>query len=136
MAASIVGGCHCKAVRYEATGAPVMAANCYCRDCQYISGGTFAPVILVPKEAFKVTKGALKHYEVVADSGNNVTRGFCANCGSPVMSELFSMPFIAIKAGSLDDPSAFKPTANIFTASAPPWLAPIPGLANFERNPS
>src|SRR5271167_2497890 len=136
MAAKIVGGCMCGAVRYESTTDAVMQASCYCRDCQRSTGGAFAPVVLVPKDAFKLTKGQLKHYEVTADSGNKVSRGFCADCGSPILSILSAMPtVVALKVGSLDDPNNFKPTANIFTASAPAWATPMSGVASFPRNP-
>lgn len=136
MSAPIVGGCLCKAVRYESSADAVMQANCYCRDCQQATGGAFAPVVLVPKAAFKLTKGQLKHFEVTADSGNKVSRGFCADCGSPILSTLSAMPtVVAIKIGSLDDPNNFKPTVNIFTASAPAWATPHPGLTNFPRSP-
>ena len=74
MAAKIVGGCMCGAVRYESATDAVMQASCYCRDCQRSTGSAFAPVLLVPKEAFKLTKGELKHYEVTGDSGNKVSR--------------------------------------------------------------
>ena len=136
MAAQIAGGCACGAVRFESSADPVMAANFYCRDCQRSTGGGYAPVLLVPKPAFKLTKGELKHHEVTGDSGNKVSRGFCANCGSPILSLLAGMPdLVVIKAGSLDDPVHFKPTVNIFTSSAPAWAAPVPGLTNFARNP-
>ena len=108
MAAKIVGGCMCGAVRYESATDAAMQASCYCRDCQRSTGAAFAPVLLVPKDAFKLTKGELKQYEVTGDSGNKVSRGFCANCGSPIMSILSAMPFIAVKAGSLDDPNQFQ----------------------------
>src|SRR5260370_38537719 len=135
MAAKIVGGCMCGAVRYEATADGAMQASCYCRDCQRSSGAAFASVLLVPKDAFKLTKGELKHYEVTGDSGNKVSRGFCANCGSPIMSILQGMPFTAIKAGSLDDPNQFEPTPSIFVARAPASAPPFPGVSTFPRSP-
>ncbi len=134
MAAKIVGGCMCGAVRYEA-GDAVMQASCYCRDCQRSTGSAFAPVLLVPKDSFKLTKGELKHYEVAGDSGCKVSRAFCVNCGSPIMSVLSAMPFVAVKASSLDDPGQFQPTASIFTASAPAWAPHFPGVQKFDRNP-
>jgi len=33
------GGCLCGAVRFTVVGDPVVAGACYCRDCQYASGG-------------------------------------------------------------------------------------------------
>jgi len=135
MAAKIVGGCMCGAVRYESSSDAVMQANCYCRDCQRSTGSAFSPVVLVPKEAFKVTKGQLKYYDVKGDSGNKVSRGFCAECGSPISAVLAGMPFTAIKAGSLDDPNQFVPTASIFVASAPKWAPHFPGVQTFARNP-
>lgn len=122
----------CGAVRYESTTDAVMQASCYCRDCQRSTGGAFAPVLLVPKDAFKLTKGELKHYEVAGDSGGKVSRGFCANCGSPIVSLLSGLPFTAIKVGSLDDPNQFQPTASIFVASAPAWAAAFRGRADFR----
>ena len=135
MASKIVGGCMCGAIRYEATSDAVMQANCYCRDCQHSTGGAFAPVLLVPKDAFKVSKGQLKYYDVKGDSGNTVSRGFCSECGSPISTLLAGMPFTAIKAGSLDDPNQFTPTASIFVGSAPKWAPHFPGVPTFARNP-
>jgi hypothetical protein len=137
MATLITGGCMCGAVRYECSAEPMMSANCYCKDCQRSSGGALASVLVVPKEAFKLTKGEPKHYEVTADSGNKVSRGFCTNCGSPILSLLTGMPnVVAIKAGSLDDPASFKPAANVYMASAPAWAPIRTDLRRFEKMPS
>ena len=130
------GGCACGAVRYEISADPVMSANCYCRDCQRSTGGAMASVMVVPKSAFRLTKGDLKYHSVVGESGKNVERGFCVACGAPVTSKLGAMPDVmVIKAGSLDEPARFKPTMNIFLSSAPPWATVAPGLKNFDKMP-
>jgi hypothetical protein len=36
----VEGGCYCGAVRYRADGTPLMKAQCHCRECQYITGGS------------------------------------------------------------------------------------------------
>jgi hypothetical protein len=112
-----------------------MAANCYCRDCQYSTGTAMASVMLVPKPALKVA-GELKHYEVTGDSGNKVSRGFCPNCGSPILSLVSAMAdFVALKAGSLDDPSLFRPMVQVFMKSAPPWAPVRDDLPKFDKQP-
>lgn len=134
--ATITGGCACGSVRYECSAEPVMSAICYCRDCQRSSGGAFASVVLVPKAAFRMTKGEVKHHEITGDSGNKISRGFCSDCGSPILSLLFGSPaLMAIKVGSLDDPTKFKPAASIYMASAPPWAPVLPDLPKFDKMP-
>jgi len=94
-----------------------------------------ASVLLVPKAAFMLT-GELKHYEVTGDSGGKVSRGFCPNCGSPILSILPAMAdFVALKAGSLDDPSQFKPMMQVYMKSAPPWAPVRDDLPKFDNQP-
>ena len=71
------GGCACAAIRYECRAEPVFSWQCHCRDCQRASGGMPCPVMYVPKTALTIS-GRAKYYEVQADSGNAVRRGFCA----------------------------------------------------------
>ena len=133
--ASIKGGCACSAVRYECSAEPLMAANCYCRDCQRSTGTAMASVMLVPKSALKLA-GELKHYEVAGDSGGKVSRGFCPNCGSPILSLISAMPdFVALKAASLDDQSHFKPMMQVFMKSAPSWAPVREDLPKFDKQP-
>ena len=95
-----------------------------------------APVIVVPKSAFRLIKGELKYYAVVGDSGNEVGRGFCASCGAPITTRLAAMPDVmVIKAASLDEPARFKPTMNIYMSSAQPWAPVAQGLQNFDKMP-
>jgi hypothetical protein len=42
---------------------------------------------------------------------------------------------IGISAGSLDDPSWYKPAMDIFTASAQPWDYMNPELPKFPKGP-
>jgi hypothetical protein len=45
-------------VRYVAEGEPMMKAQCHCRECQYISGGSPNMFVLMPPAGFSYTKGA------------------------------------------------------------------------------
>lgn len=136
MATPRTGGCACGAIRYEISGEPVFSGNCYCRDCQRSSGTALASVFAVPKAAVKILKGEARYFDVKADSGKKLSRGFCATCGSPLFSLVEAMPdVIAIKASSLDDPGQFKPGMSIYTSSAPAWAPITENLPKFPRMP-
>jgi hypothetical protein len=133
MAAPFSGGCACGAVRYECSAEPLMMGNCHCRDCQRASGGPFVSIVAVPKDALKIT-GDVKYHEVKADSGDPIKRGFCGTCGSRLFG-FPSAPFIGVSAGSLDDPSWYRPTFDIYISSAQPWDYMNPELAKFPKMP-
>ena len=104
---TITGGCYCGAIRYTADGAPMMKAECFCRDCQYISGGNSAWVMAMPSDGFRVTKGITKAYSR-ADLPHAVSREFCADCGTHVLTRAPAFPAgVILKVGSMDDPSQF-----------------------------
>ena len=78
----------------------------------------------------------MKYYESRADSGNTFSRGFCPTCGSRVFGKSSGFPqFLLITAGSLDDPSRFKPSMDFFTASAQAWDHMNPMLPKFPKQP-
>ena len=132
MTAPFTGGCACGAVRYECMAEPLGSINCHCRDCQRAGGTAYASVLRVPAASFRVIKGEARFYSVKADSGNTVSRGFCAECGAPLFSRLSGMPeVVGVRAGSLDDPSWHRPAMDIFTASAQPWDYMNPDLPKF-----
>jgi len=122
MAQSITGGCACGAIRYEATADPVVMVNCHSRDCQRSAGGGYAAIMVVPQASVKMT-GEPRYYKTIGDSGMAVERGFCPNCGSPVTAKLERLPdVLGLTAASLDDPSLYKPSVDIFTSRAQPWV--------------
>jgi hypothetical protein len=83
------------------------------------------------------TRGELRNYCSVADSGAQIGRQFCEICGTPILSDLESQPdLLVIKAGSLDDPATFKPTANLWTAAAQPWHAMDADIPSFPQGPA
>jgi hypothetical protein len=97
------------------------AYHCHCKDCQKLSGTGHLSLLAIPEAGFRLS-GELKFFEKKGGSGNNVSLGFCPECGSNILGKPQQLAgVVAIAAGSLDDTSLFKPTAEIFTASAPAW---------------
>ncbi|KAF6764103.1 Mss4-like protein [Ephemerocybe angulata] len=97
---------------------------CHCWDCKQTSGSAFSTNILAPKKDTKI-EGPVKEYNVIAASGNTVTRVFCENCGSAILHR--SVAFgeaAAIQTGNFryfaDKPVALELfTKDRFTAIAP-----------------
>jgi hypothetical protein len=136
MPATRTGGCLCGAVRYESEGESVFSLQCHCRDCQRSSGTAYIAAIRVPAAGFRITKGAPKRYVTQADSGNEITRVFCGDCGSPLYVQVSTRPdIVGIRVGSLDDPSGFRPEADIFVKSAQPWDHMNPALPKYDTYP-
>ena len=103
----VEGGCYCGAVRYQAEGDVMFRGQCHCRECQYISGGAENLVLGMPEADFAYTKGAAKQFRR-SDLEQPVTREFCAECGTHLVSRAPGFPMAMIKVGTLDEPSQFE----------------------------
>ncbi len=128
MADFATGGCLCGAVRYRCAEAPLMTGSCHCRDCQRATGAAFATLVIFAKGIVTVDGDALVMRAYTGESGKKVYRSHCAECGSPVLAEYDVTPdFIAVMAGTLDDPGLVEPQWCIYTASKQPWVELPPG---------
>ena len=131
----INGGCLCGAVRFVARPDEIRAMSCYCKDCQRATGSACATFTSVPEAALEV-QGSPTSYTVSGESGRDVTRFFCADCGSQLWSQVAIMPgAVFLKIGVMDDPSACTPQACIWTDSKPSWAELPDGVPSFGRNP-
>ncbi|PIE07173.1 MAG: hypothetical protein CSA74_08580 [Rhodobacterales bacterium] len=128
------GHCACGAVRFETTAEPMAVGACHCTDCQKASGGGPNYVALIPRDAFRVTRGAAKAYVAKGGSGKDVRRWFCPDCGTPLWSEPADQPFYTVKLGAFDGQD-LVPAMHVFTASAPEWHPIDRSKPCFERGP-
>lgn len=132
---SFSGGCLCGALRYETNGAPNYMGHCYCEDCRKASGSGFIPFMGFPASAVRVNGESLK-FGSKAANGNIAVRNSCPVCGSLVFGgEVGKDASLHIYAGTLDDPSLFRPEIAIFTRGRPAWAVIPAGLKVFERSP-
>jgi hypothetical protein len=130
------GGCYCGAVRYRAEGEVMFRGQCHCRECQYISGGHPNVVMAMPETGFSYVKGAAKAFRR-SDLPNPVTREFCPDCGTHLLSRTPRRPgAVIIKVGTLDDPGVFgQPQMVIFTVDKQSFHHLPEGVPTFERVP-
>ena len=130
------GGCACGKVRYRITAPLIGVGVCHCRACQYASGGGPNYAALAPRGALEVTEGQPKVFTQPADSGNDVGRAFCGDCGTPLFSTPGgASPIQPVRLGSLDDPSGYTPMAHVYTEAAQPWHLMHDGLPQFAKMP-
>jgi hypothetical protein len=101
---SFTGGCQCGAVRFEA-GRLGRSSICHCRMCQKATGGFFGPYVDVFDFAW--TQGSPKYFK----SSENVQRGFCEACGTPLSFEMGEDK--GVSTGALDDPEVAPPTTQL-----------------------
>ena len=121
---------------FKVDSEPVGARACWCRDCQRIASGSATVNVLFPEESVSYS-GEIAKFEMVADSGNKVERGFCPKCGAQMYSRTVTpsgMP-MRVRAGTLDDPELIAPQELIWVDSAPSWATFDPALPQHERGP-
>jgi hypothetical protein len=90
---------------------------------------------MVPDEALNV-EGNLKFFTVTGTAGSHISRGFCSDCGSPVISFMEENSGIKfIKAGTLDDSSWVSVASNFWGSSAAEWSPADEEIHTFTHNP-
>ena len=115
-----------------------MTAVCHCKNCQKQTGTAFSIIVGVPAESLSFNDSeSLSEFPDTGETGGAVTRRFCSNCGSPIVSLVESVPGVAfIKAGTLEDRSWLEPTLHIWCDTAQPWVDISDDLDKTPRNPS
>ncbi|MEM8824895.1 MAG: GFA family protein [Pseudomonadota bacterium] len=116
------GGCACGAVAYRVDAGPVRSLICHCDDCRRATGSTFATFLAVPRDTVR-WDGAPR----MRRSSDWAQRGFCADCGTPLVYMQDGADTVEITAGTTD--LTLAPVAAYFAAARAPWtdsLAAIP----------
>jgi hypothetical protein len=98
------------------------ANYCHCADCRRCTGSAFNVGVRLEAAHFRIAGNDVRSFTKRGDSGNELTRHFCGDCGSPLYTSSSRHPeHVYVKAGTLDDPSLVEPQAQIWTASAVAW---------------
>lgn len=119
-----LGGCQCGAVRYHAGAMLDTSHICHCRMCQKAAGNYFAALIGIPKDALSWTRGTPATFK----SSDQVERGFCQACGTPLYYDYASSKHLSVTTGSLDNPADFPPRVQFGVEGRMPWFDTLPGL--------
>ena len=127
--------CQCGQLRVEipedvaSLGARVM---CHCKACQRRTGSPFGLMVYFPREDV-ILSGESTEYTRVADSGNELTHGFCPTCGTPFWLTTSKHPGgIGIASGAFDGSDTGPPHRSVFEENRHDWIV-VPETA--ERLP-
>ena len=125
---SLSGDCQCGAVRYRVEGGLSEPHICHCRMCQKAAGNYFMPLANAAKSDFRLIRGEISWFY----SSDPVRRGFCRDCGTPLVMETVSAPHLNVTLGSLDDPAAIAPARQYGLEAKMPWLGSLDALPGQE----
>ena len=130
----LTGGCHCGAIRYEASAGPSRHALCHCSDCRKSAGAPVVGWAIFGMNDVKVTKGTPR----VRASSEHGRRHFCADCGAGLFytNDVIFVGVIDVQSATLDNPDEIMaPMAQIQTAERIGWMKHAHLLPEFERYP-
>jgi hypothetical protein len=102
-----------------------------------MSSGPFRAVVIAELNSVNFTKGQPKEYVKTAQSGNKRAQGFCANCGTSLYAtnESPTDRIYGLRIGAIDQRDLFKPSIQIWTKSALPWLDDLHHVDAFDSTP-
>jgi hypothetical protein len=120
----LTGGCQCGAVRFVAETDRRVAGVCHCRMCQRAVGNVFMAEASVERERLR-WDGEPKVYR----SSPVATRGFCANCGTPLYFSYDGSRYIDLMIGAVDQADELVPTVQCGVESRIEGFRDLSGVA-------
>jgi hypothetical protein len=137
---AVRGSCLCGGVKFEITGPLRQPLNCHCSNCRKQHGAAFRSRVRVLAADFRWIQGEelVRYYQ----SSPDFHRGFCSNCGSPIVNRPGPnarnapvQPELGVPLGILDDDPAVRPACHVFVGSKAPWFEITDDLPQHEEYP-
>ena len=122
MSGELTATCLCGSVRISC-GEPMGSGGyCYCDDCRKVTGSAFSVNVPFDVGKFHILAGEPGSFTKIAESGNELTRYFCRNCGSPLFGTSPQHPGrVYVRAGIIDQPSLLQPGSQSWCRSKVGW---------------
>lgn len=131
----LTGHCLCGDITFEADTDIKLMANCHCDDCRAATGAAYGTLVFVEENAVNIN-GTPSVYRHKSDSGSDMEKLFCPNCGSQMFGRNSNRPnTMAVRAGVLDQKDLVKPAANVYLSSRIPSTPVDPELKGFDKMP-
>jgi hypothetical protein len=141
---AVRGSCLCGGIKFEITGPLLGPMNCHCSQCRKQHGAAFRSRVRVQADHVRWLQGEhlIKYYE----SPRGYLRGFCGDCGSPILNRIGSnwkapaefpdppVPQYGIALAILDNPQV-RPACHVFVDSKAPWFDITDDLPQYANYP-
>ena len=122
MPKEVTASCLCGAVKMVCGNPTGTGSYCHCEDCRKSTGSAFSVAIPFQADQFRLLRGKVGSFTKQAESGNELTRNFCLECGTPVFGTSPQHPgLVYVKAVSLNDQSLGQPTHQSWCQSKVTW---------------
>ncbi|MGF1611134.1 MAG: GFA family protein [Kiloniellales bacterium] len=121
------GGCLCGGVRYRVAGPLRDVMNCHCSQCRRAHGHFAAYAAARTRDLVLLRQGGLAWYA----SSERARRGFCRICGASLFWQPSELDYVAIAAGSLDQPSGLRTRGHIYVADKGDYYEIADDLAQY-----
>ena len=121
MTMKYTGKCLCGEVTYTADAPPVVVTQCHCEECRRLSGtGHTVGAMFVSRVV--TVNGKLSEFSYSSDNGSEVTKVFCANCGSPIYGKNTRTPdHLTLSLGTMDNAIGLDVEVVVFERDKPHW---------------
>ena len=128
------GSCLCGSVRFAVRGPLGRALNCHCTMCRKAHAAAYRSRVSVSARHFVWTAGEelIRWYE----SSPTTQRGFCAQCGTRLISKfLDTADSLGVPLALFDSDPGVRPEIHIYVASKAPWYEICDDLPQYEGEP-
>ncbi len=116
-------------MRYRIRGPVLSSALCHCRSCRRASGAPTVAWLTLARTDVQLTGSPVRF-----ESSPGIVRQFCGRCGSPLTYEIVAEPTIDLTTATLDEPSAFPPTHEVWLEHRLSWQPAQPALVGCPRS--
>ena len=139
------GSCLCGGVKFEIHGPLSPARNCHCSNCRKQHGSPFRSAARF--RASDLTWIAGEELVTFYESTPGSFRGFCKNCGSPVINKFDARSRSAayrpeavseygVALATLDNDPGVRPSYHLYVSEKPGWFEITDGLPQYPELPA
>lgn len=127
------GSCLCGGIKFHVKGPLSDVVYCHCSQCRKQTGLYYAAVTANRTDLVMLSgEELIKWYQ----ASPLAKRGFCSQCGSALFwKDEPEKTYLAIMAGTLDEPTGLKSESHIFCADKGDFYEITDGLPQYDQEP-